>query len=143
MSPVNRLQREHEALRRTLSSARDAITVAELSEIVQARLRALTRLLTRHLRREEAAWHPYLDRLEAAQRALALSDHAEPHILLRDLEALIAAWRLHPTETLAIHLWRLLDELQERLDEEERELFPVMEAVEERTADQPLELVKT
>ena len=126
MTVLNELHSDHEALRRALAELRAALTRSNTCDAVQARLHALLGLLSGHLRREEGALIPYTNRLHAVLRQQTLRDHAEPHVVLEDLEVLFSAWRLAPTETLIIHLCRLLDELRERLDEEERDVFPVL-----------------
>ena len=132
MSGVEALAHDHEALRQALVSVEGALARAEASGSIEARLSALRGLLARHLQREAAALLPYADRLEGILRAQRFQDHAEPQVVLRDLNVFCSAWGVPSTEALLLHLRRLLDELRERLEEEEREVFPVLETAELR-----------
>lgn len=131
MVTVEELRSDHQAIRELLVGLRSAVAASATPDVVEERLGILRQLLHQHLQREAEAWHPCAAQLQRVCWAQGLADCGEPEVVLRDLEALALAWRLHPTQTLALHMERLLDELRERLDEEEQEFFPVMAAGEQ------------
>ena len=126
MAILDELEIDHGALRGAIVTLRETLTEAETCDIVAARLQSLLGLMSRHLQEEENALIPYGERVRWIEREQALHDHAEPAVVLRDLQVLFSAWRVAPTQTLIIHLCRLLDELREWLDEEQRDIFPAL-----------------
>ena len=127
MSAVDVLRRDHQALRRVVAHVGRVLAASQAPDILRARCRSLVRALRAHARHEEQVLAPYASRIQVALRDRASRDHAELAVVLRDLDALFAAWHAVPEGPTLIHLCRLLDEVRELLDEEERELFPVAE----------------
>ena len=126
MSDIEVLRNDHDALREAIEALRAALVKVSYIEIVETRYRLLAGLVATHLRREGAVLRPHAGhRLAVAKSGV---ECASPDVLLRELELLFSAWRATPTSILALHICRLLDELRERLAQEERELFPVLEA---------------
>lgn len=131
MLSVEALQVEHQLLRRTLSAFQDVLANSQPSDRAQHLYQAVVELLEEHLRKEERVTAADDSQIQAIRRADRLHDHAEAHIVFRDLEALFSAWRHVPTGLLAIHLTRLIDELRECFDDEERRVFPIVEQAQE------------
>lgn len=127
MPSVEELQAEHRLIRHTLSAFQEVLVHSQASEMAQDVHQAVIELLEAHLRKEEQATAPYENRIQAVLRADRLCDHAEPRVVLRDIERLFSAWRYVPMGLLAIHLTRLIDELRECFDEEERWVFPIVQ----------------
>ncbi len=133
MPSVEELQAEHRLIRHTLSVFQEVLADSQPAEVAQDVHQAIVELLEAHLRKEEQTTAPYEGRIQAVLRATRLPDHAEPKVVLRDLGMLFAAWRHVPTGLLTIHLRHLIDELRECFEEEEHQVFPIVEhAAEER-----------
>jgi hypothetical protein len=96
---------------------------------VRSEYESLARLLATHLAREATAVAPYANRIRMARRS-AEADRADVAVVQRDLRLLWEAWETTPLSLLLVHLHQLLDELRECLDEEEREVFPLMQVLE-------------
>jgi hemerythrin-like domain-containing protein len=131
MPSVEELQAEHRLIRHTLSALQEVLQNTQPSDVAQDIHQAAVELLKAHLRKEAQATAPYGSQLQAIRHAAALRDHAEPAVVLRDIGALFTAWRHVPTGLLAIHLMHLIDELRECFNDEEQEVFPVIEHAEE------------
>lgn len=129
MARVDELQAEHWLIRHTLAALQEALSQAP--DVAQDIHQAVVALLEAHLCHEEAAIAPLGRRIQAVRRGEALRDHAAPTVVLRDLNALFAAWRHVPTSLLAVHLTHLIDELRECLDEEEQRVFPIVRHADE------------
>lgn len=142
MATIEELRADHATLRRVLTELAEAVTITRPRDAVQAAYALSLRLLTAHLQREEQLMSRHLEHIRSALRAHTLQDDVDPYVVLRDLQTLFAAWRECPTSSLIIHLRRLIEELRERFEEEEREIFPVVEHAADHFAGSSEFLVK-
>ena len=132
MPTLDELRDDHEALRQGLSHLRGLLRASEAPDIVQAVEESLVNLLDAHIQREQVVLRPYAHRIRRVLKEYTLGDHEQPEVVLHDLQALFSTWQAAPTETLGAHLCQLLVELQERLGEEERDFFPIVEHADDR-----------
>lgn len=124
MAGVQDLQHDHEGLRRALIHLRDAVREGQDAASLWMKISILTGLLQRHLERERRVSFACCGATPSVPRQPCPHEVAEPHVLLRELQGLLAVWQQQPLGPVAIHLLRLLDELWQELDLEERDLFP-------------------
>ena len=127
MATFYELKAEHDALRRALSEFEKLLETSNPQDAMQAVYRSLIHLLETHIRKEEVMVAPYARRIQRVLRSHALGDRVEPRVLLRDLSALFSAWHVAPSGALMTHLCHLLEELRECLEEEEHDVFPIVQ----------------
>lgn len=136
MAVTAALRKDHDILRTTLECLEAALRVAPEQPLVLRDIccQAFTRVLDRHIKREEAALKPYRHRVQRILRQRERQDHADQRRVLRDLNALLLQGVTVPAGTIAPRFFHLIDELREHMAEEEREIFPTVDRVE---AEQP------
>ena len=131
MAHLEMLRKDHLALRQALAELEEVLRAARPQEAVVCRCQLLAQRLQSHILQEEETLAPYAERIQAAMREHRLPDHADSKVVLRDLQELLSSWRFaYAAGSLLVHLSRLLDELREYLDEEERETLPIATAAE-------------
>lgn len=124
MATVEDLQHDHDALRRALIHLRDAAREGRDAPGLRAKVSILAGLLRRHLERERQVSLVCCGAPPLVSHQPCPHDVAEPHVLLGELQALLTVWPQRLLGPVAIHALRLLDELWQELDDEERDLFP-------------------
>ena len=135
MSTLEELRKEQDTLRQALVQLERVLVVSIAPEAVQQQCRSVMGLLQVYVQKEEEAVALYANRIQAVMRQQGTYDHADPRVVLHDLRALTTVWASAPTREFMIHLRRLMDELRERLEEEERDIFPVVESAEAGVLD--------
>ena len=126
MSSEQAFESVHHALRQAVARFQELLKLSEQAGSAEDTHGEVMRLLDDHLQNVKSILHSHSRRVEAVLKEHQLTDHAEPEAIRRDLERLWPVWQLLPTGGTALCLSRLLDELQEELDEEERDLLPVL-----------------
>src|SRR3989338_4181473 len=132
MATTAMLRKDHEVLRRKLEFIETALQVAPQSVFVLREMcHSLTKMLDAHIRREEEALAPYTSRIRAILRYREGHDHADQQQVLRDINMMLLAGIKMPTSTVVYRLAHLIEELREHMAQEEREVFPAVDRVEE------------
>ena len=136
------LKKDHEVLRRKLEFIETALQVAPQSVFVLREMcHSRTKMLNAHIRREEQALMPYANRIRAILRYREGHDHADQQQVLGDINTMLLAGIKMPTSTVVARLSHLIEELREHMAEEEREVFPAVDAAEEERRE-PEETLK-
>ncbi len=88
---------------------------------------SLARMLEDHIWHEAEALRPYSGQIQGLMQARMARDHADQQTILRDVNTLLVGRINAPTSQVVLPLAHLIDELREHMDEEECELFPVID----------------
>lgn len=98
---------------------------------------SLARMLEDHIRHEAEALRPYSGQIRGLTQARMARDHADQQIILRDVNILLVGRINVPTSQVVLPLAHLIDELREHMDEEESELFPMVDRIAEARPQEP------
>jgi len=123
MAVTDTLRKEHEAIRGRLDHLETVLPSAAVRpRQLRAMTQALAQMLEQHIHEEELAFgsNPCLCE---PRRLHLLGDHADERVLLRDIRALCDQPRSVPMGRHVGHCWRLITELREHMQEEERDLY--------------------
>ncbi|MBI2104101.1 MAG: hypothetical protein HYT90_00770 [Candidatus Omnitrophica bacterium] len=126
MWTVDDLEADHGVLREAVTQLEAMLTAPVQIDRVEVAHGILVRLLEGHLRKAKELAAPCALRIEATVKQHVPFDRADAEVVERDLDVLKSAWRVVPTGALVNHLCRLLEELREGLEEEARDVFPVL-----------------
>jgi hemerythrin-like domain-containing protein len=128
MNAVERLRRDHAMLRTTLSVLETGLQMGpEAWSVLRQMCFTLSRQLRDHIRREEelvAASRKALDPRILAEVAL---EHRDEPAHLRAITRLFVSEPTHSLERVGPALTNVIRALRHHMDEEEAELFPVLE----------------
>ena len=127
MKSTQGLRKDHASLRRQLALLEARLATPDTLALIRGMCASLSRILTEHIRKEARALAPYSNRLHAVLQQRFLDDHEDEQVVLRELNALVASGAQVSTGALIRYLSRLIEELREHMDEEERSLFPVVD----------------
>jgi len=138
MGATENLRREHQILRAKLKLLEAAMQmVPEASFVLREMCWSLARMLDEHIRHEVEALQPYSNRIQALTQARMAQDHADQRIVLRDVNALLLGGMKAPISRVVPPLAHLIEELREHMDEEECELFPMVDRIAEARPQEP------
>lgn len=138
MSLTAPLRKDHQALRSRLELLKGAMRVAPEAQFALRELCwSLARLLEAHIEREGQALAPYSDGIQALARARLRHDCADQRLVLRDVNALLLNGLRTPLGIVVPRLAQFLEELEECMEEEEREVFPMVDRIAEDEAPEP------
>ena len=136
-----------EALRDDHALLRSKVALLEsaLASIPQARLAfrekcfSLTRLLTRHMKREAPLVRLYYERIPTARYLPRPKDHSAEHALLRAITELLLEGVKTSVPLLILRVSQAIEQLQEQMEDQDRTLFPFCETLGEETPTSPAE----
>ena len=127
MSLTEMLRRDHQLLRRKLEFLESAMQLApETQFVLREMCWSLAHMLTEHIRHENEVLRPYSNRIKAFTHWWMAQDHADQQIVLRDINALLLGGMKAPISRVVPPLTHLIEELREHMEEEEREVFPMV-----------------
>jgi len=130
MGVTESLRKDHQILRAELRLLEGAMRVApEAQFVLREMCWSLARMLEDHIWHEAEALRPYSGQIQGLMQARMARDHADQEIILRDVNILLLGRIKAPTSQIVLPLGHLIDELREHMDEEERELFPVIDRI--------------
>jgi len=130
MGATEVLRKDHQLLREKLEFLEAAMQVApEAQFALREMCWSLARVLDAHIKREEQVLAPYGNRIAALTQYHLAQDHADQRVVLRDVNALLLGGIKTPVSRVMPPLSHLIDELREHMEEEEREVFPVVDRV--------------
>ena len=132
MGATESLRREHQLLRANVRLLEVAMQmVPEAPFVLREICWSLARMLEDHIWHEAEAIRPYSGQIQGFMQARMARDHADQQIILRDVNILLVGRINTPTSQAVLPLAYLIDELREHMDEEECELFPMVDRIAE------------
>jgi hemerythrin-like domain-containing protein len=130
MGVTELLTQDHKFLRAELRLLEAAMRMGpEAPFVLREMCASLASMLEDHIWHEAEALRPYCDRIEAFRRERMAREHADQQIVLRDVNTLLLGGMNAPVNRVAPSLTQLMEELREHMDEEERELFPLVDRI--------------
>lgn len=133
MSATQCLRNEHEMLRGLLEAIEAELEDAPSAmAALRVMCRSLMRMLNEHIRTEEDVLAPYGQHLPPTVRHRIVGEHADEWLLLHELDAIFSERIKLPTSVVIDRLARLIGELRAHMDEEEQDVFPVVDRMERR-----------
>lgn len=124
------LRQDHETLRTKAALLESTLSTAPYARLVfREKCFSLMRLLNRHMKREELLVHLYYQRFPSARYLPRQKDHTEEHDHLRAVTELLLGGLKVSIPLLILRVSQALEQLQERMDEQEQTLFPLFEDV--------------
>lgn len=128
MSVTQSLRRDHQILRAKLKLLEAAMRVApEAQFALREMCWSLGRMLEMHIQREADTLRPYSNRIRALTQERMAHDHADQRVVLRDVNALLLGGIKAPVSKVVPPLAQLIEELKEHMEEEEKEVFPMVD----------------
>ncbi len=138
MGATESLRREHQILRAKLKLLAVAMQMGpDASFVLREMCWSLARMLDEHIQREAEVIRPYGNRIQTLLQERMVQDHADQRIVLRDVNTLLLGGIKAPISRVVPPLAHLIEELREHMNEEECELFPVIDRI---AAEQSQEL---
>ncbi len=138
MGATEHLRREHQLLRAHLRLLEVAMQmVPEAPFVLGEMCWSLARMLEDHIWHEAEALRPYSGQIQGLMQARMARDHADQQTILRDVNVLLVVKINAPTSQVILPLTHLIDELREHMDEEECELFPMVDRIAEARPQEP------
>ena len=130
MGATEMLKHDHQILRAKLKLLESAMQLLpESTFVLREMCWSLARMLEQHIQREVEVLRPYRNRIQALTNERMAEEHADQQIVLQDVNALLlGGMRVQANEVLPL-LSKLLDELREHMDEEERHVFPLVDRI--------------
>lgn len=136
MSATDGLRKEHEMLRGLLEALEGELEMTPTAmAALRVMCRSLKRMLNEHIQTEEDVLAPYQRRLPQALRGKLVGEHADEWLMLHELDAVFTLGQKLPTSVVVDRLARLIGDLRAHMDEEEREVFDVVDRTEQRRAE--------
>ncbi|MBI3324828.1 MAG: hemerythrin domain-containing protein [Candidatus Omnitrophica bacterium] len=130
MNAIERLKRDHVVLRAKLSVLEGALMMGpETWFVLREVCHTLSRQLQNHIKREEVLVKACQDALAEEALVHLVVEHKDEPELLRTINRLFIEEQGHSLTVIRPTLTRLIHGLRAHMDEEEVELFPVLERV--------------
>lgn len=128
MSATEHLKREHQVLRAELRLLEAAMRLApEAPAVLCETCWSLSGMLEQHIQHEAQAVRPYRNRIDTLRRERMAREHADQQIVLRDVRGPLVGGLKAPLSEVVPPLTHLIEELRAHMEEEERELFPLLD----------------
>ena len=123
---IDILREEHAILRNKVAVLEGALSSARYARLVfREKCFSLTRLLTRHMKREAPLVRLYYERIPSARYLPSAKDHSAEHALLRAITELLLGGLKVSVPLVILRLSQAIEQLQEQMDEQERTVFPL------------------
>ncbi len=131
MTVTTTLRQDHALLRKKVALLESALQVAHEARLVLREMCfSLLRFLGEHRQREVRPLVRFVHRVSPAQGQFQARDHtAEHHILLTVNELLLSGMRAS-VPMIILRISQAIDQLNTSMEEQERELFPVLDQME-------------
>jgi hypothetical protein len=128
MTLIDTLRQDHELLRNKAALMESALSTAPYARLVfREKCFSLVRVLTRHMQREEALVRRFHERFPSARYLPTRKDHAEEHAQLRAVTELLLGGLKVSIPLIVLRVSQAIEQLQERMDEQEHALFPAFD----------------
>src|SRR3989338_3148091 len=139
MTLIDTLRQDHELLRNKATLMESALSTAPCARLVfREKCFSLVRVLTRHMQREEALVRRFYERFPSARYLPARKDHAEEHAQLRAVTELLLGGLKVSIPLIVLRVSQAIEQLQERMEEQEHTLFPLFDDVPEEALGVPV-----
>lgn len=130
MEAIERLKRDHGILRAKLSVLESALQIGpEAWFVLREMCHTLSLQLQNHLKREGELIGACHEALSEAERSRLAIEHADEPELLRMVNRLFVEEEGHSLAVIEPALMRFIHGLRAHMDEEETELFPVLDGI--------------
>lgn len=138
MDVTERVRQDHRILRAKLRLLEAAMQVApEAQFVLREMCWSLAHMLDAHITHENEVLQPYSNRINALTKERMAQEHADQRVVLRDVNTLLLGGLKTPISAVVPPLAHLIEELRAHMEEEERELFPMVD----RLAEEPVQTV--
>ena len=130
MSLTEPVRKDHRILRAKLRLLEAAMRVApEAQFVLREMCWSLAQMLDDHIKHEIEVLQPYRNRIQALTQEHMAQEHADQQVVLRDVNALLLRGLHTPMSKVVPPLAHLIEELREHMDQEEREVFPIVDQI--------------
>mgnify|MGYP001603036910 FL=1 len=130
MSLTEPVRKDHQILRAKLRLLEAAMRVApEAQFVLREMCWSLAQMLDDHIKHEIEVLQPYRNRIQALTQEHMAQEHADQQVVLRDVNALLLRGLHTPMSKVVPPLAHLIEELREHMDQEEREVFPIVDQI--------------
>ena len=128
MTFLDTLRQDHTVLRNKVALMDSALSTAPHARLVfREKCFSLMRVLNRHMKREELLIRRFYERFPSAQYLPNRRDHADEHAQLRAITELLLGGMRVSIPLIVLRVSQAMEQLQERMDEQEHTLFPLFE----------------
>ena len=128
MTLIHTLRQDHDLLRNKVALMESALSTAPYARLVfREKCFSLMRVLTRHMQREEALVRRFYERFPSARYLPSRKDHTEEHAQLRAVTELLLGGLKVSIPLIVLRVSQAVEQLQERMDEQEHALFPAFD----------------
>jgi len=132
MTFLDTLQQDHTLLRSKAALMEAALSTAPYARLVfREKCFSLLRMLNRHMKREERLVRRFYERFPSARYLPTRRDHADEHAQLRAVTELLLGGLKVSIPLIVLRVSQAIEQLQERMDDQEHTLFPLFEGVTE------------
>ena len=139
MTLTETLRQDHTILRNKVALMESALATAPYARLVfREKCFSLMRVLTRHMQREEALVRRFHERFPSAQYLPNRKDHADEHAQLRAVMELFLGGFKVSIPLIVLRVSQAIEQLQERMEEQEHTLFPLFDDVPEEALEVPV-----
>ena len=130
MSLTEPVRKDHRILRAKLRLLEAAMRVApEAQFVLREMCWSLAQMLDDHIKHEIEVLQPYRNRIQALTQEHMAQEHADQQVVLRDVNALLLRGLYAPMSKVVPPLAHLIEELREHMDQEEREVFLMVDQI--------------
>jgi len=130
MHVTDELRTDHQILRAKLRLLEAAMRVApEAQFVLREMCWSLAQMLDDHIKHEIEVLQPYRNRIQALTQEHMAQEHADQQVTLQDVNALLLRGLHTPMSKVVPPLAQLIEELRKHMDQEEREVFPLVDQI--------------
>lgn len=138
MTFLDTLRQDHAVLRNKTALMESALSCAPYARLVfREKCFSLMRALNRHMRREETLVRRFYERFPSARYLPHRKDHADEHAQLRAVTELFLGGFKVSIPLIVLRVSQAIEQLQERMEEQEHTLFPLFDEGLEEEAETP------
>ena len=139
MTFLDTLRQDHAVLRNKAALMGSALSAAPYARLVfREKCFSLIRVLNRHMKREEALVRRFYERFPSVQHLPNRKDHVDEHAQLRAVTELLLGGLTVSIPIIVLRVSQAMEQLQERMEEQEHTLFPLFEEVTEKELGLPV-----
>ena len=130
MALIETLRQDHALLRSKVVLMESALSTAPHARLVfREKCFSLMRVLNRHMKREDALIRRFYERFPSARYLPNRKDHADEQAQLRAVTELLLGGLKVSIPLIVLRVSQVIEQLQERMEEQEHTLFPLFDDV--------------
>ena len=138
MALTETLRQDHALLRSKVALMEAALSTAPYARLVfREKCFSLMRVLNRHMKREDALVRRFYERFPSARYLPNRKDHADEHAQLRAVTELLLGGLKVSIPLIVLRVSQAIEQLQERMEEQEHTLFPLFDGMTEEELGVP------